>query len=488
MPSTKSTRRSATVSTEEAFWTRVEKRGPDGCWIWRGSSTYRGHLFHVGGGKRVSAARFSWEMVHGTIQGQQHVRAACGASSCVNPDHLRLGGTNRRSRLDIVVEDDRNDEGDGATPPVPASHQGRAWRYDETQWRWEAAEDVPYDPPDESTVERFWRKVRRCGPRDCWPWRGSVDGEGYGIFCTDGKVVAPRRFAWTLKHGPIEVRREEPPGEHELPRVYRTCDTENCVNPAHALAALTTDPRKGILPVRKPRNRRPLHETLDEAEPAPGPYCNPFRKSVPMLAPRPAPEPPDPRRFPILYLEDVLGAWREALGLYYVASTVAQYHARLKTMLAPLDDPLTGRLALVQWRNVDLVAAWLAYRGSHLDTTLLPPAWAHFHTWVKRVYQIDLPTIDFDAVPAEVGIRLTTQDIQEIRRFRAAGVSAHTLIKLRWDDNLVEFPPTSSVQPLLLKRWNRLGQPRSGWVFPREPGSDLPIPIGVLHKLVAPGP
>ena len=49
--------------------------------------------------------------------------------------------------------------------------------------------------------ERFWRKVDRTGgPDACWPFTGSVNDHGYGIFYTPGGSRA-HRYAFMLENG-----------------------------------------------------------------------------------------------------------------------------------------------------------------------------------------------------------------------------------------------------------------------------------------------
>lgn len=76
-------------------------------------------------------------------------------------------------------------------------------------------------------VERFWSKVTKNGPEDCWIFRG-CEREGYGKFGVDARVVDAHRFSYQITHGPI------PKGHH----IHHTCKTRNCVNPDH-LRALT---------------------------------------------------------------------------------------------------------------------------------------------------------------------------------------------------------------------------------------------------------
>jgi hypothetical protein len=75
-------------------------------------------------------------------------------------------------------------------------------------------------------AQRFWPKVDKRGPDDCWLWTGSKDGRGYGKIRADGPirfVMKAHRAAFELTHGPI------PDGLH----VLHKCDRPGCTNPAH---------------------------------------------------------------------------------------------------------------------------------------------------------------------------------------------------------------------------------------------------------------
>lgn len=79
-----------------------------------------------------------------------------------------------------------------------------------------------------SVAERFWEKVDKRGPDDCWEWR-NPSHTGYATFCTDATTtVAVHRFSWELENGPIP----EGDGYHGTCVCHR-CDNPSCVNPAH---------------------------------------------------------------------------------------------------------------------------------------------------------------------------------------------------------------------------------------------------------------
>lgn len=78
-----------------------------------------------------------------------------------------------------------------------------------------------------SLAERFWRKVVKAGPDDCWLWTGNMLPSGYGQIGRGG-----RRAATLLAHrAAVEIATGEPVPSHLV--VMHSCDNPSCVNPAH---------------------------------------------------------------------------------------------------------------------------------------------------------------------------------------------------------------------------------------------------------------
>lgn len=81
----------------------------------------------------------------------------------------------------------------------------------------------------DSMIERFWAKVAKVGPDDCWLWTGcsvrNRAGHRYGQFRLHGKMVRAHRVAYEMAAGSIP---------HGL-LVRHTCDTPLCCNPRHLL-------------------------------------------------------------------------------------------------------------------------------------------------------------------------------------------------------------------------------------------------------------
>src|SRR6478736_7223022 len=74
-------------------------------------------------------------------------------------------------------------------------------------------------------AERFWPKVERRGPDECWPWLAAKLPKGYGLIGRGGDegYLYAHRVSFELANGPITDERY----------VCHHCDNPSCVNPAH---------------------------------------------------------------------------------------------------------------------------------------------------------------------------------------------------------------------------------------------------------------
>lgn len=85
------TRKFTPEQREAAFWRKVNKESPKGCWIFQGCKDKWGYGHMSLNGKRYQAHRFAYEMARGTIPPGKLILHSCDVPYCVNPAHLRVG-------------------------------------------------------------------------------------------------------------------------------------------------------------------------------------------------------------------------------------------------------------------------------------------------------------------------------------------------------------------------------------------------------------
>lgn len=117
------------------------------------------------------------------------------------------------------------------------------------------------DPNGPSPEERFWAKVDKRGPDECWPWLAQLNTCGYGSIRDEGRPRGAHRVAYELFVGAV-------PDGFEIDHLCHTrdescsggdsCPHRRCVNPAHLEAV---PPRVNTLRGRGPGglNARKTH-------------------------------------------------------------------------------------------------------------------------------------------------------------------------------------------------------------------------------------
>ncbi len=79
-------------------------------------------------------------------------------------------------------------------------------------------------------LKRFWAKVDRRQPEECWPWTAlkvnNGSGQEYGHFRYKRKMVRAHRVSFSITKGPIPFGAV----------IRHTCDNPLCCNPNHLIS------------------------------------------------------------------------------------------------------------------------------------------------------------------------------------------------------------------------------------------------------------
>lgn len=118
---------------------------------------------------------------------------------------------------------------DGCNRPYLArGFCGMHWR------RWSKGRDPTVKSHFEKTAaERFWEKVEKRGPDDCWLWTGPKRGNKplqYGVTHVNGAAMSAHRFAYLLQVGELPALED---ADVRGTCVRHTCDNTLCQNGRH---------------------------------------------------------------------------------------------------------------------------------------------------------------------------------------------------------------------------------------------------------------
>lgn len=106
-------------------------------------------------------------------------------------------------------------------------------------------------------LNRYWRKVDRRGPDECWPWRGARTDGGYGQI-SNGSARHNRAKRSLATHVALAIDARPRPSANHV--AMHRCDNPNCVNPAHLCWGTQAENRADM--IAKGRSARQIAAAL----------------------------------------------------------------------------------------------------------------------------------------------------------------------------------------------------------------------------------
>lgn len=114
----------------------------------------------------------------------------------------------------------------------------------------------------EADQKRFWARIKKGGPDDCWEWQGALSTKGYGLLFESahrGRTYQAHRVMMVLSGTPLLGKLF----------VLHSCDNPPCCNPAHLRVGTPKDnaqdaSSRGRLGLRSDGEKHGRHRLTDQ--------------------------------------------------------------------------------------------------------------------------------------------------------------------------------------------------------------------------------
>jgi len=105
---------------------------------------------------------------------------------------------------------------------------------------------------------KFWQRVNKKSPEECWEWQGTINGDGYGVLKFRKAPHTAHRISLFLSG-----RNTSP----EKPMVLHSCHNRRCVNPNHLRPGCSQENEDDkVKASRQCRGSAIAHSKLSEAQ------------------------------------------------------------------------------------------------------------------------------------------------------------------------------------------------------------------------------